>query len=276
MSEELNDSKSMLQGRRVLVTGAGSGIGRGIARVLADLGAAVAVNDISIEAADATVREIADAGGTAVPVPGDVTDAASAERIVLDAANALYGLDGLVNNAGIPGIRNFEQIGRDNWDRVISLNLSAPFHLSVLAAPFLRNSPGGGRIVNIASIAGTRVSVLGGAAYTASKAGLIGLTRHLAMELSRDGITVNAVLPGVTVTPLVKDHTTPEKLAEIEQDVPVGRAGTPEDPGWYTAFLLSERSGYVSGTATPIDGGMTVLPGNYSSYQASRSVEVTS
>ena len=271
----LPSSRSIsLSGRRVLVTGAGGGIGFGIASVIASLGASVAVNDISADAAERAAADIAGKGGTAVAVPGDVTDAAGGSQIVEGAAAALGGLDGLVNNAGIPGTRDFEDITRESWDRVISLNLSAPFHLSVLAAPHLRRS-GAGRIVNIASIAATRVSVLGGASYTASKSGLVGLTRHLSMELARDGITVNAVLPGVTVTPLVRAHTTPSKLDEIEAGVPVGRAGSPEDPGWLAAFLLSEQSSYVSGAAIEVDGALTALPGNFEAYLSARSQEST-
>ncbi len=275
MSEGRPREAISLSGRRVLVTGSGGGIGYGIASVLASLGASVAINDISADAAERAVNDIVALGGAAVSAPGDVTDGPSAERIVNTAAEALGGLDGLVNNAGIPGTRDFEDITRESWDRVISLNLSAPFHLSALAVPHLRRS-GSGRIVNIASIAATRVSVLGGASYTASKSGLVGLTRHLSLELARDGITVNAVLPGVTVTPLVRAHTTPEKLTEIESGVPVGRAGSPEDPGWLTAFLLSEQSSYVSGSAIEVDGALTALPGNYQSYLSARSQEAAS
>ena len=274
MSTDYYERDLQLSDRRVLVTGAGGGIGEGIARTIAGLGAIVAVNDISPEAAERVTARIVEAGGRAVAMAGDITETSQATAVISRAAVALGGLDGLVNNAGITGTREFEEIGRDGWDQVLALNLSAPFHLSALAAPYLRESVAG-RIVNIASIAGIRVSVLGGAAYTASKAGLIGLTRHLAMELAQDGVTVNAILPGITVTPLVRSQLSPQKLAEIEQTVPLGRAASPEDIGWLVSFLLSERSGYVSGTATEVDGALAVLPGDFTSYRSSRAKEVS-
>lgn len=268
-TEQYVQRNIQLAGRRVLITGAGGGIGEGIAKTAAGLGAAVAINDISSDAAERVTSEIVKVGGDAIAISGDLTDEVQAATVVSQAAVALGGLDGLVNNAGITGKREFEQIDRDDWDRVMALNLSAPFRLSVLAAPYLRESAAG-RIVNIASIAGIRISVLGGAAYTASKAGLIGLTRHLAMELASDGVTVNAVLPGITVTPLVRAQLAPLKLAEIEQTVPLGRAAVPEDIGWLVSFLLSQQSGYMSGTATEVDGALAVLPGDFTSYRSSR------
>ncbi len=263
-----------LDGRTVLVTGAGGGIGAGIAVVVAGCGATVAVNDRDETLAAATVKTIEELGGTAFPVTGDLTVESVCRTVVDGCVQRTGRIDGLVNNAGIPGLPMFEDIDQQMWDRVLDLNLAAPFRLISLVVPQMRRQGGGGRIVNIASIAGTRISVLGGAAYTASKAGLIGLTRHLAVELGRDAITVNAVLPGVTMTPLVVGHTDEDRLRQIANSVPVGRIGSPADIGWMSAFLLSEQAGYVSGAAVEVDGAITALPGNYESYQAVRGQEV--
>jgi 3-oxoacyl-[acyl-carrier protein] reductase len=129
---------------------------------------------------------------------------------------------------------------------------------------------GQGRIINIASIAGIRVSVLGGAAYTASKAGVLGLTRHLASELAPDNITVNAILPGVTLTPLVEKATDEAGRAKVAASVPLGRMGTPGDIGRLAVYLAGESSSFITGVSIPIDGGMTVLPGDYTEYRSTR------
>lgn len=255
-----------LDGKTVLITGSGGGIGAGIAEVLGSLGAVVGINDVDPIAAGRTVDAIESAGGRAFAAPGNVTDDEQTRSMIDRLVERTGRLDGLVNNAGIAGPQRLEEIGPSEWSRVLAVNLTAPFRLCVHAAPHLR-AAGAGRIVNIASIAGIRVSVLGGAAYTTSKAGLIGMTRHLAMEFARDGITVNAILPGVTMTPLVQSKTTAPALKEICNTVPVGRVGTPIDVGWLTAFLLSDVAGYISGTATEIDGAVTVLPGDFASYQ---------
>lgn len=258
-----------LRGRTVLITGAGGGIGAGIATEMARQGATVVVNDYVAASAETMAAALASQGFSAFAIAGDVTDASGVSAMMAAIESRGLGVDVLVNNAGITGEKHVEDIDTATWNRVMEVNLTAPFQLSLAVLPGMRRR-GFGRIINIASIAGIRISVLGGAAYTASKSGLIGLTRHLASELAPHGITVNAILPGVTVTPLVKLHTDAEQLARIEAQVPVGRAGTPTDVGHLATHLASDGASYITGAAIPVDGALTVLPGDYSQYRATR------
>jgi 3-oxoacyl-[acyl-carrier protein] reductase len=235
------------------VTGAGGGIGAGIARGLAERGATVVVNDLDEAAAEAVAGGL---GHGARAHAGDVSDPAVATELVEGTARGLGRVDVLVNNAGILGRSTVEEMPDDEWRRVLAVNLDACFFTSRAALRVMR-AAGYGRIVNIASIAGIRVSLLGSAAYTASKAGLLGLTRHLAVEAAPFGITVNAILPGLTATPLVGD-TDVDALAAA---IPTGRAATPEDHAAAVAFLASREAGQITGVALPVDGGMTLLPG---------------
>ncbi|UKA49729.1 SDR family oxidoreductase [Arthrobacter sp. FW305-123] len=258
-----------ITGRTVLVTGAGSGIGAGIAVEMAKAGATVIVNDYDELAAKEVADNITADGYVAHAVAGDITDDGTVQNLV-DACQRLGdGIDVLVNNAGITGKQHFEDIDAATWNRVLSVNLTAPFALSAAVIPGMK-ARGHGRIINIASIAGIRVSVLGGAAYTASKAGVLGLTRHLASELAPNNITVNAILPGVTLTPLVEQATDEASRTRVSASVPLGRMGTPTDIGRLAVFLAGESSSYITGVSIPVDGGMTVLPGDYTEYRSTR------
>ncbi|PBC51511.1 SDR family NAD(P)-dependent oxidoreductase [Rhodococcus sp. ACPA1] len=260
-----------LSGRIALVTGAGGGeaggIGAGIARCLGAQGATVCVNDIDATSAQRTVDELNTAGVKAFPVVGSVGDSESADAMIRTVEDTIGPLDILVNNAGIVGRSSVANTSDDEWKRVLGVNLDGPFYMSRAALTAMRPR-GYGRIVNIASIAGIRISYLGGIAYTASKSGLLGLTRHMAAEVAQHGITVNAVLPGVTITPLVESATTEESRAAIAESVPAQRAGRPEDVGWTVCYLASDHAAYISGTSVPVDGAMTVLPGDFSGYRS--------
>lgn len=264
-----SSADTTLAGHTVLVTGAGSGIGAGIAVEMAKAGATVIVNDYDERAAKEIAEQLAADGYSAHAVTGDITDEETVQRIVEECERLGGGVDVLVNNAGITGKQHFEDIDPATWNRVLSVNLTAPFALSAAVIPGMKKK-GSGRIINIASIAGIRVSVLGGAAYTASKAGVLGLTRHLASELAPSNITVNAILPGVTLTPLVEQATDEARRTKVAASVPLGRMGTPSDIGRLAVYLAGESSSYITGVSIPVDGGMTVLPGDYTEYRSTR------
>jgi 3-oxoacyl-[acyl-carrier protein] reductase len=233
-----------------LVTGASKGIGAAIAKALAADGWLVAVNYRSDEAgARATVEAIEQAGGRAATVAGDVTDGAP-DELFSAAEQQLGPVLALVNNAGVARDNLALQIDDEDWDAVLDTNLSAAFRLIKRAIrPMLKARYG--RIVNIASVVGPRANA-GQANYAAAKAGLIGLTKTVAHEVARRGITVNAVAPGFIETDMTKDL--PE---DVVKAVPARRAGRPEEVAAAVRFLASDEASYVTGTTLFVDGGMS-------------------
>jgi 3-oxoacyl-[acyl-carrier protein] reductase len=233
-----------------LVTGASKGIGAAIARALAADGWLVAVNYRSDqEGAQATVAAIEEAGGRAAAIQGDVVDADPADLFAA-AEERLGPVLALVNNAGVRADNLAIQIDDDDWNKVLDTNLSAAFRLTKRAIrPMLKARYG--RIVNIASVVGPRANA-GQANYAAAKAGLIGMTKTVAHEVARRGITVNAVAPGFIETDMTKDLA-----ADVAQVVPARRAGKPEEVAAAVRFLASDDAGYVTGTTLFVDGGMS-------------------
>ncbi len=239
-----------LAGKVALVTGAGGGIGRATVTRLAAEGAAVVAGDLKDYSAVADA--VRAAGGRALGVELDVTSSESARGAVEAAIVQFGGLHILVNNAGIDQRGQLEELSEADWDRLLAVNLKGPFLCSQAAVKHLE----GGAIVNIASLAGRSSSPLQGCHYSASKAGLLGLTRHLARELGPRHIRVNAVCPGPVITDMLTRSTSSEGIAALAAQVPVGRAGTPEDIASVIAFLASDDAGYVNGASLDANGGI--------------------
>jgi 3-oxoacyl-[acyl-carrier protein] reductase len=238
-------------GAVILVTGASTGIGAAVARALAADGWAVAAGFRSDAAgAEATVEAIEDAGGSALAIGGDIRDADAMAAVLAEAQDRLGPVLGLVNNAGVRADGLAISMDDDAWDRVIDTNLSASFRItrSVLR-PMIKARFG--RVVNIASVVGPRANA-GQANYAAAKAGLIGMTKTIGVEIARRGVTVNAVAPGFIATDMTADL--PEELLA---GVPARRAGRPEEVAAAVRFLASDEASYVTATTLFVDGGMS-------------------
>ena len=246
---------------RALVTGAASGIGRATATLLAERGAAVACVDVNGVGLAESVDAIEASGGKAVALTADVTDLAAVEAVVAAAVVEFGGLDGVANIAGVGDFTgDVTAIELDEWARVLAINLTGAFHVSRATIPHLR-AAGCGAIVNVASQFGL-VGCLASPAYCASKAGLIGLTRAMAIDHTSDGIRVNCVCPGPVDTPMLAwTVATPELTARERARTAgrnlVGRSGRPEEIAATIAFLLSDEIGFMSGSIVAVDGGWT-------------------
>jgi 3-oxoacyl-[acyl-carrier protein] reductase len=248
-------------GRRAIVTGAASGMGRATAHLFADEGARVAVVDLGDSRVGAVVDEIRDAHGDQAADGWviDVSDSAQVHRLVDDVAARFGGIDILVNNAGVAvpgGAMAPEAEFEDGWRHTLDVNLTAQVRLVRAALPHLQASAGG-RVVNIASTEGL-IATGGLAAYTASKHGVIGLTKSLAVELGRTGITVNCVCPGPINTGMTADIPDADKDTYARRRVPLRRYGEPEEVAQMTLSLVLPAASFVNGAVLVVDGGMTI------------------
>ncbi|GAA3682266.1 SDR family oxidoreductase [Lentzea roselyniae] len=251
---------SGLEGASVVVTGGGSGIGRAAALRFAGAGAKVVVADINADGAKAVVAEIEAAGGSAVAVTGDLSDQAVADEVVVTAVNTFGGLDVLVNNAGVMDTMSAAaDVSDAEWERVIRVNLTAPFLLTRAALPHML-AKGKGAIVNTASEAALRGSAAG-AAYTASKHGLVGLTRSVAVMYRESGIRANAIAPGGTKTGITVDADPaghgPQVLARYMGNV--GRLAEADEQAAAIVFLASDAAANINGVVLPVDNGWAAV-----------------
>jgi len=241
-----------MNGRKILVTGAASGIGRAVSLMLADRGAALALLDVN----NAVTVTAKNTNGTAFVI--DLMHTQRVPQVVAEAAEALEGLDGVVNCAGFPSMTSLAELEEGEWERTITINLTAPYLICRAALPWLERSSSAS-IVNVASGVGILPTRTTGASYAASKAGLLGLTRTLAANLAPK-IRVNAVCPGLTDTPMIARGAprTEQEQRTLVAPYPLGRAAAPEEIAQVVAFLLSSAASYVTGATYTADGGRTL------------------
>ena len=245
-----------LDGKVAIVTGARRGIGRGIALAMAKEGAVVVVSDISQEDCQKVVDEIEGSGGKGLAIKCDVSSKADVENMVARTVAEFGKVDILVNNAGIISFRPFLELTEEDWDRLFSVNLKGQFLCARSAATEMVKNKWG-RIINIASISsgGCGIAYPLVAHYTASKGGVIALTEALAIELTPQGINVNAICPGAIDTEMAKGVKESGQLQAILARIPKHRLGQPEDIAHLAVFLASQESDYITGDAIVIDGG---------------------
>lgn len=245
------------------VTGAGSGIGRAIATRLGEDGATVAVNDVDAEAAAETVEMIEDEGGRSLPAVADVTDLEAVASAVDDVLAETGTIEVLVNNAGWDQFGLFLEQEPEVWDRVIDINYRGQLNCSRVVATHMVEADVEGSIVNIASDAG-RVGSFGEGVYAGTKGAVIAFTKTLARELARNDITCNVVAPGLTETPLSDRMREQSELAgkaynRMEDQIPLGRPGSPADVAAAVAFFTSDDASYVTGQVLSVSGGLTMV-----------------
>lgn len=246
----------LLDGKTALVTGASRGIGRAIALRLAAEGARVAINYAgNVKAAEEVKAAIEAAGGTAILCRADVADSAAVEAMVADVAKEFGAIDILVNNAGITRDTLLMRMKDEDFAKVLDTNLKGVFYCTKAVAKLMMKKRAG-RIINMASVVGL-VGNAGQTNYAAAKAGVIGFSKSAAKELASRGITVNAVAPGFIGTDMTADL--PESVKEKAlSDIPLGKAGQPEDVANAVLFLASDQASYITGQVVHVDGGMVM------------------
>jgi 3-oxoacyl-[acyl-carrier protein] reductase len=244
----------MLEGQTCLVTGSSRGIGRGIATDLADRGADVVVNYRSSAAeAEAVVGKIETAGGRAIAAQADVSEFDDVIDMYEEVESAFGGIDVLVNNAGITIDKKFENMTREDWDAVVDVNLGGVFNCTKVFFEDIRGSDHG-RLINVSSVVGQQGNY-GQANYAATKSGLFGFTRTIALELASSGSTANCVAPGFVATDMLDE--VPERVQEkILRNIPLDRFATVEDISGIVSFVASEESSYMTGQVIGVNGGM--------------------
>ena len=244
-----------IEGKVAIVTGAGRGMGREVSRKLVDLGANAVVNDVSLEDAKASINDISTSGNNEMfAIDGDITNQNDVDNLILKTSEKFGSIDILVNNAGVLRPTKVLDIEEEEWDWVVSVNLKGTYLCSRAVLSSMMSS-GWGRIINFSSTAGKNISTVGGAHYTAAKAGILGFTRHLAKEVAEYGITVNSVCPGLIATEMVLSTINEAEIKAYEASFPISRMGQPYEVADLVAFLASDKASYITGASLDINGG---------------------
>ena len=241
-------------GKRAIITGAAQGLGLGIASRLAREGASVLICDINGEKAEEEAQKLCREGLKAVSFKADLRELDSIKKMTGYAAECFSGLDILVNNAGVLDSLSIDDMTEEAWDKLMAINLKGLFFCCQAAIPFLKQSPAP-RILNISSVAGRMGGYETGPAYTASKGGVLSLTRGMARHLAPFGITVNALCPGTLETEMIRQWTE-EKIAGLKQRILLGRLGTVNDIASAAAFLTGDDAAFITGLSLDVNGGM--------------------
>lgn len=255
---------SRLRNKAAIITGAGSGIGEATAKLFAAQGARIAILEKNSESGRKVASEIASGGGEALAIEVDLADGAKAEEAIRQAADIFGRADILVNNAAMSITRDFFETSREEWQKVLDVNLTAYFLCARTAACEMRRTGDGGSIVNIASVH-QRISEPRSGAYAASKGGVSQLTRNLAIELAPHNIVVNSISPGFVRTPMSftdgVDETTTKRFLNYYVEsgrIPLRRAGLPEEVAAAALFLAARECAYITGADLAVDGGLTI------------------
>jgi NAD(P)-dependent dehydrogenase (short-subunit alcohol dehydrogenase family) len=240
--------------RVAIVTGGAQGIGRAVANEFARRQLRIVINDINADQVEQAASALRTAGVDAIAAAGSVCDKSCMQRMAANAMQRWGRIDILANCAGVLRPTRVENIPEEEWDFVVDVNLKGTFLASQAVLPAMTEGRWG-RIVNISSTAGKSVSTIGGAHYTAAKAGVLGLTRHLSREVARHGITVNAVCPGLIDTEMVRATIAADAVQRYAASFPIARLGQPEEIASLVAFLASDDAAYITGASLDINGG---------------------
>jgi NAD(P)-dependent dehydrogenase (short-subunit alcohol dehydrogenase family) len=249
----MRSAQQDLSGKIAVVTGAGRGLGKAIVDVLAGRGAHVVVNDLTLEPAEQAAMSVRDRGERASAIAFDVADSNQVENAFVKIRGDHGRVDILINNAGIGDFVSFPEISPEKWDRMLNVHLKGSFNCCQAVLAGMQEQKYG-KIVNVASVAGKRGDFIGNAHYTAAKAGIIGLTKSLALYAAPFGINVNAIAPGLVATELSDEMSSEMKATTISR-IPAGRLGRPEEIARATAFLVSDDASYIFGETLSVNGG---------------------
>lgn len=245
-----------LEGKVAIVTGGGSGIGRATAVLFAREGAKVVVSDYQANTGQETLQAIKDVAGEAIFVEVDVSNSAQVQHMVQTALDAYGGIDILFNNAGVLLFGTILDTGEEAWNWLMSINLTGTFLVSKAVLPHMIER-GGGSIINMTSSTGAHDAAGNAVAYVASKGGVALLTRAMAIDHAKDNVRVNAIAPGPTDTPMLRDNLSLEDLETFAATFPMKRLGQPEELAYATLFLASDEASFVTGAILAVDGGQT-------------------